>query len=220
MIKADMNEPENWWPRQSHLRRQIASKYTKGVTGFLEHELESLPVLEDAIRVHAPEQIVEFGTGVGGLTLFLHELDKDRPLYTFDKKVMWNPHPKIKRYVGVVLGRGCKEAMKELHDTAFNECVVFDSDCDLLIKEQEHVVERLKIKKRTFLYCDNGKKYREFTMYAKYLKSGDMLGVHDWKSEISFDMEGVAELMLQFKPHPFNAFFIKNRLRTRLFIKE
>ena len=36
----------------------------------------------------------------------------------------------------------------------------------------------------TVLYCDNGDKQREVELYAKHLRVGSILGVHDYNSEI------------------------------------
>jgi len=60
----------------------------------------------------------------------------------------------------------------------------------------------LSLPKRKFLFCDNGRKVDEINEFAYYLRAGDLLGVHDWGSEIHLeDVKGVLE---KFEDHSFN----------------
>ena len=38
----------------------------------------------------------------------------------------------------------------------------------------------------SIVYCDNGDKSRELKVFSKYLKKGDLIGVHDWGTELSW----------------------------------
>jgi hypothetical protein len=65
---------------------------------------------------------------------------------------------------------------------------------DILSGESKQAVRYLWGNYKKLLYCDNGNKVKEVLIYGKYLSRGDMLGVHDWGTEIHTDPERVDSL--------------------------
>tara|TARA_R100001163_G_scaffold41186_1_gene31165 strand:+ start:6939 stop:7667 length:729 start_codon:yes stop_codon:yes gene_type:complete len=50
-------------------------------------------------------------------------------------------------------------------------------------KTFKHIEENIK-EYKTYIFCDGGNKLRELNLYARLLKSGDRIAVHDWGVEI------------------------------------
>jgi cephalosporin hydroxylase len=173
----------------------MRAKY-KGFT--LVHEQEALPNIIQVIRDFGPELMIEFGTSWGGFTMVMHSVNRTTELHTYDI-------PKSRRKV---------EGKEQ-----FSKHVYFHLQ-DILTEEVEEIVDLCKDERKKFLYCDNGDKPKEILMYGSKLNAGDLLGVHDWYSEVKPYYDTIKEVMEGFDPHPMNEKFEKNGWSSRFFIKK
>ena len=107
------------------------------------------------------DRIIEFGTGLGGLTLFLSEITNSE-IYSFDKFNM------IKDFK--IFG----------NRVAFEFCSIFG--------EKEWIGKLIISEGRVLILCDNGCKVNEVNTFSKYLKMGDVIMAHDYfESRGAFD---------------------------------
>ena len=147
----------------------------------LVHEEEAIPYIQALIAMSKFEMIVEFGTSWGGFTLVLHEASPESIIHTFD-----NDNSRNVNY-------GWFERN--------TSNILFYKPVDLLKKPHKVVVELLENPKYKLLYCDNGNKPKEIEMYAKYLNSGDVIGVHDYGYE--YEEEEVDKHLEKFIWEPY-----------------
>lgn len=116
------------------------------------------------------ERIIELGTGSGSLTVFMaaHAAVKSKLLHSFDNK-----HPSDE----------CLKVMGMLGASFLK--------CDIFIDE-EFIGKLIDNDGLTILYCDNGNKPKEMDVFAKYMKRGDIMLIHDYPDEVKdFDIENV-----------------------------
>jgi len=117
------------------------------------------------------DRIVELGTWKGNLSLYLYLycLSEEAEFYSYDIQ-------KQNTYLN-----DKKDILKDI--------LHFDNHFKTLdvLNENEEISNIIKKDGRTIMFCDNGRKIQEFNIYAVFLKSGDIIGVHDWDSEISFE---------------------------------
>ena len=100
------------------------------------------------------KRIIEFGTGGGGLTLFLEDVT-DCDIYTFD-------------------------TVKRIKNINLFENVVFTYN-DIFNKNLfNNIVNLIKMNGRVLLLCDNGNKIKEVNTFSKYLKKDDVIMAHDY----------------------------------------
>lgn len=127
-----------------------------------------LPLWEDFLNAH-PElkMVIELGTLWGGFSLFLlcQCINRGISFYTADHK---RPSA-IETPLGKILEL---DQHFVLTDLLHGESPWL---LDTLTTPQKHPL---------LLYCDNGLKPLEFTMYAPYLQHNDIVGLHDWGTEI------------------------------------
>jgi len=116
-------------------------------------------------------RIVELGTWKGNLSLYLYLycLSEEAEFYSFDIQ-------KQNSYLD-----NKKDVLKDV--------LRFDEHFKILdvLNKNEEISNIIKKDGRTIIFCDNGRKIQEFNIYAVSLKVGDIIGVHDWDSEISFE---------------------------------
>lgn len=125
------------------------------------HEGDAIPLISSIISEYDPDIVIELGTKNGGFTEVIQNATKDSTkIFTYD-------HIRYK-----ITGR-------------FRSNVTFVV-CDILTNPVEDIVNICESDNKVLLYCDNGNKTREIELYSKYLKKGDMLGVHDWKTEVFY----------------------------------
>lgn len=157
------------------------------ITGFMEefdHTLNStfagqeiaqrwsdLFIFERTFQEFKPDLIIELGTYLGALTHFFSLHSK---VWTID-----NLNREIKKYDNVTYTVG--DVFSEWEEGVIR----------LLIESHERVV----------LFCDNGNKIKEFNKFAKYLKPGDIIFVHDWDNEIK--MLDIYKTVLDEKLEPY-----------------
>ena len=110
------------------------------------------------------------------------------------------------------------EDLRIAKETGFNDNVEFKVE-DVVDQKNEELASILRDANRPkLLYCDNGNKKVEVELYSKYLYKGDVLGVHDWGTEIF--PEDVAPYISHFSTHPFNSLLHKENCSSRFFIKD
>ena len=109
------------------------------------------------------DRIVEFGTGSGAMTIFLGicATMQGKPVFTYDTK-------EVSEQVQHIFSR--------LNVTSVTENIFEDEKIIGYIIGGEG---------RTLLYCDNGNKNMEIETFAKYLKPGDVILLHDFPDEVS-----------------------------------
>lgn len=100
------------------------------------------------------QRIIEIGTDYGGLTNLLadHAISQGIDIYTYDI----NPN----RFV------------------SHNDKIKFFNTDVFLIEDE--IAELIGSKGKTLLLCDGGNKRKEFEVFHKYLKSGDVIMAHDY----------------------------------------
>ena len=111
-------------------------------------------IFERTFQEFKPDLIIELGTYLGALT---HFFSLHGRVWTID-----NMNRKFKKYDNVYYNIG----------NVFSSAV------------QGHIIALVQIHGQVVFFCDNGKKIDEFNLYAKWLKEGDVIFVHDWNNEI------------------------------------
>jgi cephalosporin hydroxylase len=155
------------------------------------HEKEEIEVLASIVRKKAPYLFIEFGTGWGGLTLFLNQQFPNMEIVSFDTNYD----------TGII-------------QHLFSSNVAFVRQN--VLNMSKLVIRLLNTKARKILYCDNGDRVSEINMYAPFLSSGDILGVHDYDMKIE---KGISKTIKSFSPYA-RKHCIKEELSIRLWIKE
>lgn len=157
-------------------------------------EVESIEMMKLILAEFKPELVVEFGTLLGGFIKYIAEWHPDIPKYTVD--AFWIVEQREADYfrsknVGVLITGQ-----------------LFNNEIILPIL--------LSLPLRKFLMCDNGFKTQEVMKYAGHLRPGDILGVHDWTSEV--DSSSLLNGCLSvFTPHKMND---EARSDCRFFVKK
>jgi len=176
----------------------------------LSHEEESIDLIIDLVKRENPQMIVELGTAYYGLTLLLHECNRKTPLFTFDRY-------DARLYLGRTKGMTNKAELEHVFRKGFTGWVTF-VNADVIWRKNIFLTALLNIPRKKLLYCDNGKKVREVIYYAPELNTGDILGIHDWGTEVN--PEKIEKPLLDYEPHPINELFETKSLTSRFFIKK
>lgn len=127
----------------------------------------SLLIWEKIFNENKFNSIIELGTWYGGLSLYLYlqSLRQHATFQTYDN-VHW-----IDDY----------NVIKELDEIIkFTDHIIFRNVFEL----ENSIKLMLEKSGQTLIFCDNGNKVKEFLMFSKYMKKGDIIGVHDWNKEI------------------------------------
>jgi len=109
------------------------------------------------------DNIIEFGTGCGGLTILfgMAMLQRNGNVFTFDTQKPWKTwHTAIKGF-----------------PIYYNQLNIF--------KYEHQIKQLIQQGKQTLVFCDNGNKPREVNTFAKHLRKNDLIIAHDWKNEIN-----------------------------------
>jgi cephalosporin hydroxylase len=163
MGKGEMMEAIN--VGRKPMRTKITSR-EKSVIAV--HEAKSIPYIYKIVQEFDPELMIELGTSWGGITFMLHECNPGVELHSYDIDCQRKPDRSL-----------------------FNNNVKFHL-VDILESPLKQIVNLCQDKRRKILYCDNGHKITEVILYGSKLNKGDMLGVHDWGSEIHYDYDRLA----------------------------
>jgi hypothetical protein len=181
---------------------------------LISHEEESFDIIQDVVSrsKHNFKFIVELGTFYYGLTLLLHEAAPKLPLFTFD---LMDPRTSLSR----AKRRLTREDLDYIYNWGFGKRVNFVRG-DVVDRKNIMLVSLLERPERKLFYCDNGNKNREVCYYGKLLAPEDVMGVHDWRTEVDPEVEGVKEVLEMFREHPVNEDLRNKNCLTRFFIKE
>ena len=130
---------------------------------FAVHRSEDLPIIQSIIRAHQPAVAVELGTAQGGFAAMMADTVAEwgAKAHTFDHVSMMEPR----------------------HLAAFPNLTFYEEDV-LPPGGNPRIIELIS-QPDALLYCDNGNKKMEITLYAPHLQVGSLLGVHDYNEEFS-----------------------------------
>ena len=198
-----------------NIRTFVYSRYRPGARTIVRHEVGSLVLIEFALLTFKPKLIVELGTGHFGLTAIFHETNLDIEIHSFDST----------DYVGRADLAG-KRGLTNEEITIFKNKVFEDGRVKFYVEdiltENQKVVDLLKRPEKKLLYCDNGDKVKELSLYSKYLNKWDILGVHDWGFEGVDPKDPVVEKALDGfdYQHQVNDLFEERQCTSRFFVKE
>ena len=170
------------------------SKYLPERSLYMYHEKESLKYISGILSKYDFKLIIELGTAKMGFTLFLHECDKEIPIYSFDKLDVFN----------------------EEKYGLFNQNVHFINE-DVLVKANSKISSLLSKNTHYLLYCDNGDKVKEISMYSSLITKGNIIAVHDWGVDIDFTHKSVTESLVGFSMLDYDV--DNEHITTRFFIK-
>lgn len=118
---------------------------------------KTIEMFTKLIQLHKFELIIEIGTHKGGFTYFLNKIKPTNCMlvsYEINKS-------KIE-----------KKVLNENIDIRICNC--FDEHVVLEIKNM------LNLNKKALLLCDGGNKTKEFNTFAQYIKSDDVIMLHDY----------------------------------------
>jgi len=104
------------------------------------------------------DNIIEIGSYNGGLSSYIFDSKKEGALF-----VSYDILPEI------------NDAAKYRKDIDFRIGDCFEE------KYKNEIVELINRPGKTLLICDGGHKTKEFNLFSKYLKSGDVIVLHDYK---------------------------------------
>lgn len=150
------------------------------------------------VKEHNPQLIIELGTYYGGMTKRLSDEFPEAIIYSFD--IVWMISPEDEKYLRL----------------ARNVSIVVGSE---LFTGRSLVRQLLSLPIKKFLFCDNGNRTEEIRSFAGLLSPGDLLGLHDWSTDIDYEM--VAGPLSLFEAHEINEVFATDGVSDiRLFTRE
>jgi len=172
--------------KKEHVEQLIGFEY-KGIP--VSQQKASIPLIVNIVTEFNIKNIIELGTLYGGSSVILKDSCPDINLYTFDKKDL--RHNIVKKRKDIIF-------YKE----------------DILKKDQPspNVIKLLEYPEPAILFCDNGNKKEEVRTYTKYLKHRDIIGMHDWGTEIF--LEDISDIIDRYQLHPIH----KNIFKTNGFL--
>jgi len=156
------------------------------------HQIDSIPDMKRIIQMNNPKLIIDLGTYNGGTAAVFHDACPDSIIHTYDnlnrKKIIIKiDNPNIHYHIEDVL------------------------------KPSDELLSFIKSKDKKFLYCDNGNKPKEMNLFVPYLNSGDLIGVHDFGTEIKeLDLSKILPDLIPID----ETLFEMNKWLTRFWIKK
>lgn len=119
----------------------------------------AVPLWSYVMELYPPKQIVEIGSLNGGFTtaIGVHAWRIGCKVFSFDVCVAPNQDwASLAKFLGI--------------DFIQQDVFEFSSVVESLVKQRGV----------TFLLCDGGNKPKEFNIFAKFLRSGDIIAAHDY----------------------------------------
>ena len=118
---------------------------------------------------HDRRAIIEFGTHAGGLStfLFLQTIQRDMKFWTFD--IHRPPDTPLLNFIGLL--------------EHFHQGDLFTEKTEAYVRS---ILKRDDIHP-LILYCDDGHKVNEVDFYLPHLRVNDLIGVHDFGTEVGKD---------------------------------
>jgi len=169
--------------------KQIGKKNSyqcKHGKSIINHEIGSVTMLAKIVKELNPQLIIELGTGYGGMTLLLYDMCPNAEIHTFDNNPLYTSKLTPVNY--------------------HNQNII----------GHNNLITRLcNDTRHKLLYCDNGNKIFEVNNYGYYLDIGDVIGIHDWGTEI--EQKDIENLLRLFDPLEVNKWFEKNNFSSRFF---
>ncbi len=154
--------------------------------------------VEKVLKDYEPELIIEIGTYRGGFTKHLCKWFPGTPIYTFD-------------LINAVSKRDAKIFRVDSKVSRVITSQTFENDVILPMLLASPV--------KKFLFCDGARKEEEINSFAGFLRDGDLLGVHDWNSEVN--PENVSKALSKYQEHEVNSYFSQPGIsELRFFIKQ
>ena len=172
----------------------ISMETTRFLNYNISQTIYAIPMWEDFLREQQPKRIIELGTASGGFSLYLYmsALNLNADFETYDI------NPPVSLPVMEVL--------------PFKK-TFFQLD---IFKNIKNIGGNINQPGQTILFCDNGKKIEEFKALAPFLKIGDIIGAHDWNTEIkdtdvqeTIDKFNLHHLPVRYETEAHTKFFIK-----------
>lgn len=126
---------------------------------------EALWLWEQVLRVQNFKRFIDIGTWKGGLSMYFYLwcLDREADFYSYD--IREKCYPRKGKKLFEKLGFYKHFYLKD----------VFEAE--------EEIGNLIGQSGKTIIFCDNGQKEKEFQTFSPYLKSGDIIAVHDWMTE-------------------------------------
>lgn len=137
-----------------------STKNPTGVTFEVLHEAQTVPMIQELVQKVRPRLIIELGTAGAGMTAVFKDAAPKAFIRSFGKSK--SPSLGDDQYA-FFDGR-----------TAFIQVDI--------LRQPDVILNCLKWEDRKILYCDGGDKTVEVKLFSRFLKVGDVLGVHDWTS--------------------------------------
>ncbi len=134
-------------------------------------------VMQAIVRAHRPQRIVELGTWRAGAVAVMRGELPDVEIVSFD-----GTPPQLSPRQWDVLGR--------------DDTMLLEADCH---NQPWLITSEMSGHARTFLFCDAGIKGLLVQQYCRWLKVGDLIGVHDWGRH-GLHWDAVAPALLGFEP--------------------
>jgi len=172
----------------------------------------SLHIIRNMITQLQPELMIELGTAYGGFTAVMLDGCSSAYFYTYDKfageKIINRSHHVVTQEMVLTWRKKLKKKGVQFiqKDILIEPCSALESLC--------------ADGRRKLLYCDNGNKPFEVAFYGPHLVPGDVLGVHDWKTEIWPDQAPAKPVLEKFfRPHTLNQKLREIKSLSRFFVR-
>lgn len=136
----------------------------------IQHSPIAIWTLERVLTETQPKRIIELGTGSGLLSIYLATWARmnGARLITYDHEPV------------------ADDVLHVLQDLS-----VTVRTADILNGESDgEIRQSLHSEDRVLLYCDNGRKMQELATFAPLLKRNDILGCHDYRTEVQPNVIG------------------------------
>lgn len=174
-----------------------------------QHRSDDFPIIVDILRLHRPMLAVEFGTDRGGFAALLAAT-----------LAAWGGH---------VITFDVERKFDRSLLTTFPNLTFSQASVQ---PKRSNAIASLLDRPFTALYCDDGNKAVEMSLYAPFLWPGSLLGVHDYGTEVDpagaeafmaglgYEPEGHARmeaLRNEWYPEPLTRFWVRRRSPTRDF---
>ena len=167
-----ITNPHTTEPIKLHNLTEINRRF---MGGGMSQAYSALYFFEHYIWLYGFEYVVEIGTQKGALALFFANMASVTEKFLFETYDISNYDYYNRENEGT--GHWFDEIVKISKFVEFYNCNIFS---EWAIKNIKENISKFK----TLIFCDGGDKKKELETFAKFLKSGDHIIVHDWDVEI------------------------------------
>jgi hypothetical protein len=159
----------------------VKEHYNNNTLCLLEPSI--VPRIKEILNAFEPEIIIELGTYLGGFTKYLVEWFPNTQIYTID-----------------IVDMASSIDTKFFRDNGRVIQIITN-----IFDNYDFLFSLLSLPKKKFFLCDNGHKKDEVKMFAGILLPGDLLGIHDFGSEVKY--EEIKDTLNEFEEHEINELF-------------